>query len=508
MRYLFFFLLIGLLQGVSAQRPDVSSMERYAEKARREWECPGMSVGLILNDTVILAKGFGTLSTEDSTPVNEQTIFGIASNSKSFTSAAIAMLIDENKLSWDTRIVSVLSYFRMYNEYVTNEITIRDALSHRSGLKTFSGDLIWYGSEHNRREIIEHARFLKPAHGFRAAYGYSNILYLVAGEIVAEVSGTSYEKFISERIFKPLGMSSSNLSITANKKNPNVAQPHALVEKKWIPIPYVNWDNITPAGGINSNVVDMLKWIQLQLHRGTLDGKKYWTEKQSREMWFPQTIKQISSFGERIMPSRHFAAYGLGWEVFDFKGYKIVHHSGGLDGMVSHTFMIPEINAGGVVLTNNATTLPYAMMMQLCEFLIGDPKQNDWSLSYLEIQKSSEKYVADLEKNNPKKPKNTPMSFALKDYVGLYSGNVYGNVRVDIKEEKLFLKMMHTPTMFGYLNHEYADVFSIQFGLHPSLPKGEVVFVVDEEKNKIKQLIIDIPNPDFDFTELDLNKVK
>ena len=224
-------------------------------------------------------------------------------------------------------------------------------------------------------------------------------------------------------------------------------------------------------------------------------------------MWFPQTIKQISSFGERIMPSRHFAAYGLGWEVFDFKGYKIVHHSGGLDGMVSHTFMIPEINSGGIVLTNNATTLPYAMMMQLCEFLIGDPKQNDWSLSYLEIQKSSEKYVADMEKNATK-PKNTPMTFALKDYVGLYSGNVYGNVRVDIKDGRLFLKMMHTPTMYGYLDHKYANVFSIQFGMHPSLPAGEVMFVLNDEENKIKQMIIDVPNPDFDFTELDLNKVK
>lgn len=488
----------------------IKEIDAYCAKVRQDWECPGMAVGIIYNDSVILAKGYGTLSVNDTTPVDANTIFGIASNSKSFTSAAMARLIDEHKLTWDSKVIEFLPYFKMYNEYVTNEITIRDILSHKSGLKTFSGDLIWYNSDHGRKEIIEHLQFLKPKYGFRANYGYSNILYLVAGEIIAKVSGKSWDQFVQDEFLKKLDMNRSNTSIRFQKKEKNVAQPHAKVNDKWVPIPLINWDNMAPAGGINSTVNDMLKWLKVQLNHGKLnDTVELWSTKQAREMWLPQTIDNVSSFSERLHPTKHFSAYGLGWDLFDLYGYKIVNHSGGLDGMISQTIMIPELNIGIVILTNHATSLPYVLMHQILEFLLGDPRENDYSPVYLQLVKDYENYKAEKDKEYEKtKNKNLPASLPLNAYVGMYSGNVYGSARIDIKDDRLFLKLKHTPTLYGYLDHWALNVFTIVFPEHPSLPRGEVQFVLDEEKTKVLSVIIDVPNPDFDFTELDLNKVK
>lgn len=505
------FLIFGfLLVAISNYAQiDLGAIDAYLEKARKEWNTPGMAVGLIINDTVLLAKGYGTLSSESDVPVDTKTLFGIASNTKAFTTAALATLVDDGKLRWDDKVIDHLPWFKLYDDYVTNHITIRDIVSHRTGLKTFSGDLIWYNSDLSRKEVIEHARFLKPAFGFRARYGYSNIMYLVAGEIIQAVSGKPWEDYVKEKFFEPLEMSSTNTSVKDLKKTKNVAEPHMWKEGKVKPIPYIDWYNIAPAGAINSNVEDMLKWLSLQLNRGKYGDKVIFSEEQSREMWLPQTIDNVSHFSERLHPSKHFSAYGLGWDLFDYYGYKIVNHSGGLDGMVSHTFMIPEIGVGGVVLTNTPTTLPYAVMHQMLEFLIGDPSSNDWSQTYRSFAANYEEYLQEKREEAEKK-RNAGVSptFDLKDYAGLYSGNVYGNAKVSLKKGKLYLELAHTPTFKATLEHWEADVFEVEFKEHPSLPKGTVTFVLDKEKTRIMEMIIDVPNPDFDFTELDFNKVK
>lgn len=503
-------LLLFFSLNISAQ-VHVNEIDQYCAKVRKDWNCPGMGIGIIYNDTVILAKGYGTLSVDDSTQVNADTYFGIASNSKSFTTAAIAQLIDKHKLSWDTKVVEILPYFKMYNDYVTQEITIRDILSHKSGLATFSGDLIWYNSDHSRKEIIERLPFLKPKYGFRSHFGYSNILYLVAGEVIGKLSGKSWDQFVKDEFFTKLKMNRTNTSIRQfSKKEKNIAQPHAKVNGKWIPIPYINWDNMAPAGGINSTVNDMLKWIKVQLNTGSInDSAELWSAKQSREMWLPQTIDNVSSFSERLHPTKHFSAYGLGWDLFDLYGYKIVNHSGGLDGMISQTVMIPELNIGIVILTNQGSSLPYVLMHQILEFMLGDPHENDYSPVYLQLVKDYDSYLAEKEKEYQKtKNKNLPPTFPLSNYVGMYSGNVYGSARIDIKQDKLFLKLKHTPTLQGTLEHWAEDVFTIIFPEHPSLPRGEVRFILDETKSVILNMVIDVPNPDFDFTELDFNKIK
>lgn len=510
MKKLLFLLVVSLLPDVLFAQVHIREIDAYIAKMRSDWDCPGLGFGFIYNDSVLLAKGYGTLSVTDTAAVDANTLFGIASNTKSFTSAAIAMLVDEHKIEWDSKVSDYVPYFRMYNEYVTAEMTIRDILCHRSGLKTFAGDLIWYNSEYNRKEVIEHAQFLKPSYGFRAHYGYSNIMYLVAGEVIQKVSGKSWDDFVKDEFFHKLGMTRSNTSVRFEKKEHNVAKPHVKVGDKWIEIPYINWDNIAPAGGINSSVNDMLKWLRLQLHNGHFgDSLVFWSNKSSREMWLPQTIDNVSTFSEQLYPTKHFSAYGLGWDLFDFYGYKIVNHSGGLDGMVSQTVMIPELNIGFVILTNQASSLPYVLMHQVLEFLLGDPKENDYSPVYLQLIHDYENYIAEKEKERIKsRNKNLKPTFSIEDYAGLYSGNVYGSAKIELKDGKLYLKLKHTPTYHAVLEHWEGDVFTVEFDEQPSLPKGTVTFILDKEKTKILNMVIDIPNPDFDFTELDFNKVR
>jgi len=503
-----YFLLLGSF--VSAQNSlNVDALDKYYEKARKDWNTPGMAVGIMYNDTILLAKGYGTISADSEKPVDIYTKFGIASNTKAFTAAALSMLVDEKKILWHDKVVKYVPYFKLYDDYVTKETTIRDILSHRTGLKTFSGDLIWYNSDYKPKEIIEHTRFLKPGHGFREKYGYSNIMYLVAGQIIEEVSGKSYENFIEDRIFEPLGMKHSNVSITEQEKEENVALPHAKVKNKMIPIPMVNWDNMMPAGGINSNIHDMMFWISLQLNQGQWGERKIFSKEQSRRMWQPNTIDDLSTFSDQLHPTKHFAAYGLGWEMFDYYGYKILCHSGGLDGMVSQVFLIPELKIGGVFLTNTATSLPYALMYQTIEQILGDPVANDWSDIFLRLAGSYESYMEETEKEMERTRKSElTTTLDLKEYAGLYSGNVYGNAKVDLKSGELHLRLMHTPSLHAVLTHWEEDSFRVKFHDHPSLPAGMVYFIVDEDSKRVKQMVIDVPNPDFDFTELDFNKVK
>ena len=232
-----------------------------------------------------------TLITKEA--VDENTLFAIASNSKSFTSAALAILVDEGKLKWDDKVIDYLSYFKLYDPYVTHSMTIRDLLSHRSGLKTFSGDLIWYGSSHSREEVIRRAGFLKPRYSFRTEFGYSNIMYLAAGQIIPIVCNTSWDDFVKTRFFKPLGMTRTITSVEDIKSMNNVAIPHNNIGGTNIKVGYMNWDNIGPAGSIISSAKDMSQWLKLHLNDGSLNEKSIVSERTNKRD-APSACKQES----------------------------------------------------------------------------------------------------------------------------------------------------------------------------------------------------------------------
>ena len=261
--------IFGLCSSTLAQTDVPGDLDGYAARVLKEFEVPGLAVAIVKDGKVLLAKGYGVRKLGDPTPVDEKTLFGIASNTKAFTAAALAILVDQGKLSWDDPVIKHLPQFAMYDPYVTREMTIRDLLVHRSGLGLGAGDLLWWpATDYTREEIVGRLRFVKPATSFRSRYAYDNVLYLVAGQVIQAVSGKRWEDFIKDRIFKEIRMTLSNTSVNEIAPGANVATPHAEVEGKIQPVQLTAMDNTGPAGAINSCVSDMSKWLIVQLDRG------------------------------------------------------------------------------------------------------------------------------------------------------------------------------------------------------------------------------------------------
>jgi CubicO group peptidase (beta-lactamase class C family) len=354
MRYFFLSLFVLFTISLSAQsktdKAILTKLDAAFEKALKDFNVPGMAIAIVKDDQVIFNKGYGVKNAKTGEAVTPNTSFAIASNTKAFTAAALAILVDEGKIKWTDKVRKYLPYFQLYSPYVSEELTIRDLLCHRTGLATFSGDLIWYGTSHSREEVIRRAKYLEPVYGFRETYGYSNIMFLAAGEIIPAVTGQSWDDFIKERFFTPLNMPFANTSIKQFKRGQDISAPHNEVNGVNTPIDYVDWDNIGPAGSINASTTDVVQWIRLQLGKGTLDGKKYWSEARTWEMWENITPKNVSKWQRENMPTRHFNGYGLGWELMEYGGEKVVSHGGGYDGVMhsgnSKPSLAPEAYAG------------------------------------------------------------------------------------------------------------------------------------------------------------------
>ena len=352
------FVLFVLPTFIFAQNYDakLAEINLYAEKVRRDWNVPGFAVAIVKDDKVIFAKGYGVRTLGKPEKVDDNTIFAIASNSKAFTTAGLAILVDEGKLKWDDKVTKYLPDFQMPDAFVTSEITVRDLVSHRSGLGTFSGDLLWYETTYTDDEVLSRIKYLKPVNGFRATYGYQNLMFMTAGKVLEKVSGKTWQDFVKERILLPLGMTRTTASVKDLKSN--VSSPHNESGGKLRSLPPGNVDSARAAAGLNSSVAELAQWLRLQLGRGTFNGKQIFSTKQSQEMWQQNLPIQISDGGMKFNPTRHFNGYGLGWFLNDYQGRKVVSHGGGLDGMISQTAMMPEENLGVVILTNSETGLP------------------------------------------------------------------------------------------------------------------------------------------------------
>lgn len=502
---LLFILIIPSAKSQSASDFDIKKLETMIENARLQWNIPGLAVGVVYKNQFLLQKGFGTCTQDKNEPVNDKTQFGIASNTKAFTALSIAILAEEGKLKYDDKVINHLPWFASYNDYVSREMTIRDLLTHRSGLGTFSGDLIWYGSNHSREEIVKRSKHLKPVFGFREKFGYSNIHYLAAGLIIEKASGLTYDAFLKKYIFDPLGMKNTNSSIS-NNPNSNVAQPHAQRDGKNIPIPYVNWDNIAPAGSINSNVEDMTKWINCLLMRTRYKDQMLVGESHYYKLLEPVTPIPLSRNSAKLHPAKHLSAYGMGFNLFDYHGNLVINHSGGLDGMISHVAFVPEKDFGFVILCNAGSGLPGILMYDLLDFFMQKETQNYCSVYHknIEFNQKQENEQYKLKWADAKIGLKPPLDVKL--YAGTFKGNVYGSATVSLVGDQLEFKLDHSPAFHAKLHYWKEDMFYFDFEEVPSLPRGTITFKTDAKKKKITQMVIDCPNPDFDFTELDFYK--
>ncbi|MCW5960062.1 MAG: serine hydrolase [Pyrinomonadaceae bacterium] len=504
-------LLLVLPFAASAQTLEskLAEIDQYALKVMEDWNQPGMAIAIVKDGKTVFAKGYGVRQIGTNDKVDENTIFAIASNSKAFTTAGIAILIDEGKIGgWDDKVSKYLPEFRLYSPYVSDELTIRDLVSHRVGLDTFSGDLLWYETTYTDDEILRRLKFLKPVRGFRSGFGYQNLMFIAAGKIIEKVSGKSWGDFIKEKILAPLEM--NRTTVTVKDLRDNAATPHnESLGSGLRALNRGNVDGAAAAAGLNSSVADLTKWIKLQLGRGESNGKRIFSEKNSWEMWQPAVLLPLSKAASEYMPTRHFNTYGLGWNLFDYQGKKIVTHGGGLDGMLSKTVLIPEENVGFVVLTNSEYPVYSIMQSKILDVFVDAPKR-DWNAESKARAESSKKTEsAGLAKMNAARIKDAPPGLPLKEYAGTYTGEFYGDVLVSEENGKLVLRFKPAPNFVADLEPWHFNTFRIKW--RPSVsydfPPGFVTFSIDKN-GKTDELKIDQPNNDFWFYELQLNRQK
>lgn len=503
-----FFVLLVFPAFVFAQKFDaqLAEIDKYAEKVRQDWNVPGFAVAIVKDDKIIFAKGYGVRELGKPEKVDENTLFAIASNSKAFTTAGLAMLIDEGKLNWDDKVTKYLPDFQMPDAFVTSELTIRDLVSHRSGLGTFSGDLLWYETTYTVDEVLSRIKYLKPVSGFRAGYGYQNLMFMTAGKVLEKVSGKTWQDFVTERILLPLGMNRTTTSIKDLKDN--VSSPHNESGGKLRPLPHGNVDSARAAAGLNSSVADLAQWLRLQLGRGKFNNKQLFSAKQSWEMWQQNSIIQISDGGMKFNPTRHFNGYGLGWFLNDYQARKVVSHGGGLDGMISQTAMMPEENLGLVVLTNSESPVNVIMQNKIFDTMLGVAKR-DWSAEYLTRSENANKAdKAESKKLEDSRLKNTKPELANAAYAGTYTSQLYGDVKISEENGKLVLRLAPAPNFVADLIHWENNKFQINWrsSVNYNFPKGFVIFSVKDGKSD--EMKIDQPNSDFWFYELDLKRSK
>lgn len=433
-------------------------LDAYVTQLMREWKVPGLAVAVVHGDSMVFAKGYGVRRLGDPTPVDPNTVFAIGSSSKAFTGAAVGMLVDEGKVTWDGPVTSYLPYFQMYDPWVTREITVRDLLTHRSGLSR--GDQLWYGTSRNREEVVRGIRNLKPTWSMRTQFGYQNLMFITAGEVVHQVSGESWDDFLKSHLFGPLGMTTTNTSTNDLAALPNVASPHALLDDSVRVIPWRNIDNAGPAGSINSNVIDMSKWLRLWVNGGTFGGKRLLSEATVREATSPQFVVNDRNMILR-MDSPRFLDYGFGWFLQDFRGRKWVNHGGNIDGMAALVGFLPDDKLGVVILTNlNGSDITIPLMENLFDRFLGISPPKDYNTSYL--AKEQEFQAAGREARQKRvaaRASGTHPTLPLERYAGTYENPLYGTATVRFENGALSVRYDAGLNTVGDLSHWDYDTF-------------------------------------------------
>lgn len=479
----------------------LAAIDAYAQKVLVDQGQPGMAIAVVRDDKAVFAQGYGTKELGRNSPVDANTVFAIASNSKAFATATLAILVDEGKIKWDDKVSKYLPEFEMYDPWVTSELTIRDLVTHRVGLDTFSGDLLWYEATYKPEEILERVRHLKPVSSFRTRYGYQNLMFIAAGEVVKKVTGKPWCTFVKERILDPLGMSRTTCSV--NNLPDNAAWPHNESGGSMRVLHRGNVDGSSSAAALNSSVNDLSKWIRTQLGRGTFEGKQIFSRERSWEMWQPYMAQQVAEPRDRSTPPTQFRGVAMGWFVSDYRGRKIVEHSGGLDGMLSYTVLIPELNTGFVILTNSESPAFRVMRSKMIDIFTDAPERDYNAEALAGAERSKAASAEAMKRVDATRVAGTRPTLKLADYAGTYGDKLYGDITVSEENGRLVMRFLPSPRFVADLEHWHYDTFVIRW--RPSVaynfPRGFVTFTIDRN-GKTDELKIDQPNNDFWFYEL------
>jgi len=511
------FLFAAILTWSKMANAQLSShqIDSLVENSMKKFNVAGVAIGVVKDGKIVYSKGYGVKSNITKEKVDTHTQFAIGSNSKAFTTTALSILVDERKLSWSDKVKDYIPGFKMYNDYVTENFNIQDLLTHRSGLRIGAGDLMLFpdGNNFTIKDVYSSFQYFKPQSDFRTKFDYDNLLYIVAGEVIAKVSGVSWEEFVQNRIIKPLNMGQSYSSLASIKDKSNLAMPHTEEYGKLRQMESFRHQINGAAGGIYSSSDDICKWMLVHLNKGKYGeqmDKRLFTENEQKEMW---RIHTNMYFTEEPRYNTHFSGYGLGWFLSDKKGNFQVSHSGRVPGMLSLTTLYPDLNLGIIVLTNTESggdLLSSALANTIGDSYIG-LDDNHWIDKIYErvedekfdINGVSKEVWKEVAASRNKKINPT-------DYVGIYADKWFGKVEIFLKDKKLWFKSYRSPKLTGPMSFYKANAFAIKWDYQDMPADAFAIFSLDEEgkAQSIKMRGIS-PSIDysFDFQDLDLQRL-
>jgi CubicO group peptidase (beta-lactamase class C family) len=453
-------------------------IDETVNTAMQAWNVPGLALVIVKDDQILHSKGYGVREMGKPEKVDEHTLFAIGSNTKAFTATAVGLLVQEGKLAWDDLVVKYLPSFRLYDPHATQLMTIRDLLCHRSGLGTWAGDVLLLSS-YPTEEIVRRLQHIPPAYSFRAGYGYSNLMFITAGLIIETVSGLSWDEFIRQRIFEPLGMTDSVTNPRYFGEYANIAVPHEDIKGKLQTVAQREDAHIGAAGSICASAADIALWMRMQLNNGSLDGKQLVDAAILEETHTPHTPIRLTAIERKLFPSLHFFAYGLGWFLGDSHGRFTVRHTGGVDGMLSNTILIPEEKLGIAIYTNKLPNMAYIVLgHHLLEKLIGAPVQ-DWIQIYRELEREGNAGVEKAQQQRTDaRAKDTQPSFALEGYAGDYDSLILGGASLSVERGGLHIQLQAHETISGVLEHWHYDTFLCKWD-DPVLGESLIPFITN-----------------------------
>ncbi len=496
---IFILISVSLYSQVSEQ--DLAKIDEVVKKAFEVYKPTGLAVAVMKDSAIIYHNALGYADAEAGKPVSTTSLFNIASCTKAFTALSIGILVDEGKIKWTDKVTDYIPEFRLADDYITREMTVEDLLCHRSGLGTFYGDLLWYNTDYSDEEVMKRMRYEPITRRFGIEFGYQNVMFMIAGDIVQKVSGMTWSKFVESRIFTPLGMLQTRPSSDELSKDQNIAYGH--LNNKVLDIYHFN--AVKPAAAIYSSVDELAVWTMLLLNGGEYKGQRIISKSSLTRIMEPHTI-----LGASIMQKQHginFYTYGLGWFIFDYNGKKIAEHDGGMPGYISKVTLVPDQNISVIVLNNgNDGFVDNAIRGDILDILVKG-REFDWIGEYSAIKARIEAFEQATSKQRlESRIPDTKPSLAPEGYTGIFRDKNYGDAEVALVSGKLRLTFLPAKTVFtGELEHWHYDTFKVVFR-DKFLTFGLITFSFNSA-GKVTGFKIDLPSNDFHFWNLDFKKL-
>ena len=517
-KQILFTLFIAIFSFLSVAQQPITQKEvrKVVEDAMEQFDVPGIAVAIVKDGEIVLEEGYGVRSLKNNKPMNEHTLFGVASNSKAFTGAALGLLVEEGLLDWDDKVVDYIPEFRLYDPYVTMDFTIRDLLTHRSGLPLGAGDLMIFpdGHDFTTEDIIHNLRYLKQSSPFRSKFDYDNLLYIVAGEVLHRITGLTWAEFVEKNIMQPLQMENSAGNYSRLKDRSNIIDAHAPVNGEVVPIERYKSNIMDPAGGIYSSVHDMALWCRMWLDNGIYiidnDTLTLLKEETIREITTPVTPLPASSYEGFI---NNFSGYGLGWFLRDVNGHFLMTHTGGLSGMVTQVTMIPDLELAIIVLTNQQSGLAfYSVTNTIMEAYLG-LEITDWVSNYKKRETRYKEYVDAMvgkiwdEINT--QLENNASEVDVTAYTGTYQDDWFGQVSIEQENDKLRFIAQRSSALKGDVFYYKANTFVVKWDDRSLDADAFMIFELDKDGNAVglkMEAVSPMTDFSYDFHDLDLRR--